>query len=56
MGTLFPRTPMKTALLILLAGTLGCSSLPKGSYGAVYDLETEKPIAGAAVTIHRTGR
>ena len=47
---------MRIASVVLLAATLGCSNVPKGSYGQVFDLETKKPIAGAEITVHRTGK
>jgi hypothetical protein len=45
---------MKSLLVILLAGTLGCSNIPKGADGAVYDLATQEPIEGAELTVHRS--
>jgi len=46
---------MRYALVILLAGALGCSNVPKGSYGQVCDLDTGKPIPGAQLAVHRVG-
>jgi len=47
---------MKTTLVILLAITIGCSAVPDGAYGEVYDLTTRQPIEGAQLIVHRTGK
>jgi len=47
---------MRIAALILLATAIGCSAVPEGAYGEVYDLSTHQPIQGAQLTVHRVGK